>query len=408
MFSNFKDAFVRKPQYTVEPPQAVIDAISKDLPDGFTYKYDHDGVCILDSKDGLNFNSGKVVLPKKALDLFSNEKSIDADKLKRYVYNSQTAIKLKPNEDGCFVINGDKIKAQDIFKAPLKDYDMKDIEITIVPPKFPDPIEVLIQGDGCELRLKMQRKAINSVDEIVFGTIEDNPLKFDYILNTKTEDLKLTISVEGIKYKTVSDAVAANHIFNAFALGRGYMDGCKVEINTPNRGLISKERIKFWDNLLELEKYLEISFEIDSEIYIEEVNKTYELYRSFIEKKPFKRYEEFKSAKGRCSAIYISENFDIIGKEINFEFEEVEEIELFGVQLKYYGLKTVFGVTVKSINMLDKDKISFDMELTTTPGKKSFISIMYFKDEEKLKEYRVNKERIAEFEKAEVLEYINE
>ena len=32
MFSNFRDTFIKKPQYTSAPPQAVIDSISQELP----------------------------------------------------------------------------------------------------------------------------------------------------------------------------------------------------------------------------------------------------------------------------------------------------------------------------------------------------------------------------------------
>ena len=43
MFSNFKDAFIRRPQFTVKTPDAVVEMISKGLPKGFRYVHDHDG-----------------------------------------------------------------------------------------------------------------------------------------------------------------------------------------------------------------------------------------------------------------------------------------------------------------------------------------------------------------------------
>ena len=48
MFSNFKDAFIRKPQFTTQTPESVLDVLSKDLPDGFRYINDHDGFCRID------------------------------------------------------------------------------------------------------------------------------------------------------------------------------------------------------------------------------------------------------------------------------------------------------------------------------------------------------------------------
>ena len=55
MFSNFKNAFVRRTQYTIEPPKAVTDVINTEVPEGFEYRYMGDGMYVLlnDSRFGV-------------------------------------------------------------------------------------------------------------------------------------------------------------------------------------------------------------------------------------------------------------------------------------------------------------------------------------------------------------------
>ena len=43
MFSDFKKAFKNVPNYSENIPQAIIDAISADLPEDLFYVHDHDG-----------------------------------------------------------------------------------------------------------------------------------------------------------------------------------------------------------------------------------------------------------------------------------------------------------------------------------------------------------------------------
>ena len=66
MFSNFKDAFIRKPQFTVKTPDAVLEAISKGLPEGFRYVHDHDGLCRLECDGVLNITPKRYAFPEEA------------------------------------------------------------------------------------------------------------------------------------------------------------------------------------------------------------------------------------------------------------------------------------------------------------------------------------------------------
>lgn len=71
MFSNFKDAFIRKPQFTTQTPESVLDVLSKDLPDGFRYINDHDGFCRIDCDGVMDFGELRLQIPEEAKSLFA-------------------------------------------------------------------------------------------------------------------------------------------------------------------------------------------------------------------------------------------------------------------------------------------------------------------------------------------------
>lgn len=94
MFSNFKDAFIRRPQFTSTPPKAVIDAINHDLPEGFEYILDENGYCYLTNTTKFELNAGKILCSQETYNLIKDDEKVDIGRVMQYAYNSQTPIKL--------------------------------------------------------------------------------------------------------------------------------------------------------------------------------------------------------------------------------------------------------------------------------------------------------------------------
>lgn len=408
MFSNFKDNFIRKPQYNAQPPQAVLAAISKGLPDGFSYVYDHDGFCRLDSKDGFNLNSGKVVLPPEAREIFQGAMCTDSDLLMQYAYNAQVKLPILPCDDGCYIVNGKKFKSTDFIKAPLKNLTPGETRFFLVPPAFPAPFHLTVSCDGYALILIIRRKPNNSISMQKYESADDSPLKLSYLLEPDITKSTFTISISIGKSKSVEDAVSANHIYNSFLTGKGFIGGTNI-IASPSSKVdsISDDTIIFWDQILELEKLLNVKFDASADVTVNEADKVEELYQSIVAKKPFKVFQTYQTVSGSGKSHKIAEGNDIIGKEMFFEFTETEEVDLLGVHLKYWALVAIFGATVKAISFPPDDKMgNFKIELCTTEGKKMYASTMYFLEESQLEGCRSDKNHIETFEKAEELQYI--
>lgn len=407
MFSNFKDTFIRKPQYKIQTPQAVLDTISEGLPNGFSYVYDHDGFCRLDSKNGFNLNSGKAVLPLEAHTLFQNITHPNSDLLMQYAYNAQVKIPILPCDDGYYMINGEKFRPADIIKAPLKNLTSIETCFFLTPPAFPAPFHLTVSCDRYSLILIIKRKPNNSISIQKYESGDDSPLKLSYLLEPDSAKCTLTISISH-GTNSVEDVVSANYIYNAFLTGKGFIGGTNITALPSDKvDLISDDTITFWDRLLELEKLFNVKFNASADVTINEANKLKELYQSLVEKKPFKVFQKIHTVSGSAKSYRITESNDIIGKEMLFEFTEIQEMDLLGVHLKYWALVAIYGATVKAISFPPDHKMgNFTIELCTTKGKKMYTSTMYFSKENVLKDWQKDKHHIGTFEKAEELQYI--
>ena len=124
MFSNFKDTFIKKPQFTIKTPDAVLETISKDLPEGFSYVYDHDGFCRIECEREMTFTALNIKLPDEAKSVFSGI-DYNIDDILKYAYNSQKTIEILPDDEGCYTINGNRINSQDFIVSPMSDKKLK-------------------------------------------------------------------------------------------------------------------------------------------------------------------------------------------------------------------------------------------------------------------------------------------
>lgn len=407
MFSNFKTTFIKKPQYTLAPPQAIIDSLNTELPEGFYYVHDHDGYCRLENGDGINLSHAKVDIPKEDQCLFDKSKAT-ADDIRQYCYNTQTPLRIIPDENGCYNVNGKNIKATDFIKAPMKNIEPKSMCFYMHPPKFPLPFNVQLKGDGHELTISIRRVAAHSLSAQKFESVFSSPIKLSYTLDTKVPNLSMSISINVDGVSSISDIVAANHIYNACIKGEAFLFDSRVA-STPNKEVspISEETIVFWDKVLEIEKVFSVEFDASKGVTYNEGNKILELHRSLIEKQPFKNEKTFNSVSGNGNSHDVTEAEEIIGKEIYFELIETEDVSILGKTLSYFGLVSIFGATVKAITIPQNETSGhFNIELSTTEGKKMYSATMYFISEEDLTVYQKETEHMKTFENSEEIEYL--
>ena len=400
MFSNFKDTFIRKPQYTSTPPQALIDALEKGLPDGFTYVYDHDGYCRLDAPDGFNIESGKIVLSEDAKKALPTNPTLED--IKRYSYNSQTHIVFTPENDGCFQINGSRIKAEDIVKAPLRNVSFENIRFYMKPKPFPAPFDLTISGGGYEITLKVHRIPNGSLDTQSYESIGNGLIRIAYSIDLEQGKFTFTISTNIENATDVRDVVVSQSIYNAFMNGEGKIAGSSLipsEMMSDKR--ISDETVLFWKKLYELEQFLGVSFDISNGITVGDARQAEILYRCLIEKLPYKTFKVYNSVKGkggtRGSGYTKDEN-----KEVYFEFNASTQSKLLGQSIDTKCIYGVFGARIKELLPVSTDENGeFEIFLTTADGKEMYESAFLFLTNDELNKFKQSKDHIKVLQDAE-------
>lgn len=406
MFSNFKDAFKENPHYSENPPQVVIDAISSDLPDNLFYVHDHDGFCRLEASEGLQIQSGTIILSLDAKKALSESPTFHD--ILRYAYNSQTLIKVQPDKDGKIIINGNKISLEDMVKAPLKNMQFSSAELWLQPSQFPSPFKLTIGNSEHDIEMLITRVPNNSLYTQEYQSINQNVLSINYKLNINSEPpsfiFNISFNIENAK--KASDIVIAYEIFNSFIDGNGLIGGNNLIISTKQSNKkISQDTIAFWNKVSELELLLNVAFNVTEDITVNDAKIIEALYRSLVENKPFKTYCTYSSVKGKGSLEPIS-NIDK-NQEIYLEFETTKCINILGQNIELFELQGIFGATIipPNTDCISEDT-EYEVKLATVTGKKMYCSCQYFLAKEYLKQTRENPEHIETFRLANELNTI--
>ena len=390
MFSNFKDTFIRKPQFRSEPPQAVLDTISRKLPEGFRYVHDHDGFCRIHS-DEFSISPTHVRLPLKAESLFSDGKYTERD-IMDYCYNAQETIEFVPDEHGCFTVNGQKIPLTDFVKAPLKGKMMVDGKLYLQPPPFPEPFSITLSGDNKSIDVVVQRQAINSRTAIKFESVDDSPLRLSYVIEQISDktDFNITVSLQPVK--SAKDTLLAKLIYNDILSGRGCIAGSPLYLKEDFKDkLVPVETIEFWQKVVSLEGCFSVETDATTELTIDRIKNVDALYRCFVERTPFKEYRSFTSLKGqgKFREEAVGHAARCAGKEILFEFTQEDTVQFLDVDIECYALLAIFGAAIGEITTPQNEETGdFLILLKPVPEKRMFMSVQYFASLEELDTFR--------------------
>lgn len=404
MFSNFKNAFIRRPQFTIKTPDAVLDMISKGLPAGMRYVHDHDGLCRLECEGEFNIVPNKLNLPEDARSIFEKKENVTMEDILAYAYNSQKRIELLPDDEGYYIVNGEKIKKSEFVAAPLKEIEFTEGNIYIVPPSFPKPFPLKLSGNGYSLDVMVQRQPINSMDEIKFASVGDSLMTISYTLNLTNDTVQFNISTN--ESNRAKDILVSKEIFNAAVLGNGMINGSPIPFIQENQDkVVAEETLAFWHKVVELEETLSITFNMDQEITIDDIKLIDALHRSFVEKKPFKTYlTDLKlSGIGDFNEANEKARQTPVGKEIMFEFTEEISAELFDVKLKLFSIACIFDCVVSEIKLPENEQTGeFCIKLIPADGKRMFSSKQYYLTKDMVEKIRSDK-HVEEYHDAEEL-----
>ncbi len=140
-----------------------------------------------------------------------------------------------------------------------------------------------------------------------------------------------------------------------------------LDISQTNLTPYDDDTIAFWKQLYDIEKIVKVSFDVSNGVYDRDVINVRELYRSIVEKKPFRKDETITCLSAFDESKSIDEMKEYIGKELFFRFLKEEKKVVMGVQLEVVGVKYIYTAEQEDVlkAQLDNSVDEIDKEIET-------------------------------------------
>lgn len=384
MNTNFKETFITMPQFSGEPPQAILEAIK--APEGFRYMSNSNGMLVLDISSSVNISNKYIELPDYLKDILPT--NYTSEQLLSYAYNSQKEIPLYP-KDGNYYIDGRYIPTEELVKVPLSDTKIDNVHLILHPPTFPEPFPITLSGNDYEMVVTVERQPNDSLNEFLFESVGDSPLSIKYTVDIINRKFEITFTCK-IKYaKSVEEVLSTYSIYNAFMMSEGSINSIKLNRGTVHSDtMIPQDAIEFWKKLYKLEKKLSVLFEIKNDILKRDILHVEQIYRCLIDCKPYKTYKNFLSIRGSFSRNFPKEIFKD-NRDLYLEFISDKEYNLLGQKISLHAIYGVFNACLVA-DQLDKFHENEETELLIEPcrDRKMYESTMLYTKKEDLNDFK--------------------
>ncbi len=401
MFVDFDSIFNDDPKSQFIIPEQYIDFLNKELPNGLKYVVNEDGTSIRITTDEKELKIGGI-----EFNLTKKQKEILGDKYTEkdvfdYAYNSQQKILIKK---GFIIINGEKISTDKLNYSPFKKVKEK---VYLIPQKLDTKMPITLKSEKYERTIWVSRVPNNSINILQFKSEKNEPLQINYTINN--EEIQMNISYHLKMAKSITDIVESVNIYNAFIDGKGYIFNSLINIKMDAKKYDEKS-ILFWEKVLKLEKELDVKFNVPKRsLEDEEVFEIEELYQSLINKIPFKDENVINSINAEINFENERNINELVGNPFHLQFAQNFQTNILGKKIKLIAFIMVFNSKIAKVEKNTKNTTIILEDESET--KKRFASIMCFKSQNELEEYKkqLNGEKMNKFKQAKsAYEYINE
>ncbi|KMY50084.1 abortive infection system toxin AbiGii family protein [Peribacillus loiseleuriae] len=392
MFADFEKAFFKKNEIDKNIPEEILKALSEKLPEGFAYTNIGNGAAGITTEGTSKVQiKGQIKLPDD-LDLPGNFKPSTMKELMEFIYRTQHRLKLKRDENNAITINGESFSIDEFISFPFEDMKVSNsMELTVIPTPFQPPFEVSIEGNGIVKKLSIQRQPYPDMNKSLFKSINNNSFKISYFLYETENKLQFKFDLNIDNANSVEESIEALKLYESCIKGEFKLHGERFSM--PDVVESEKESISatiaFWEKALKLEQISNVKFTPKSQILVEEVVIIEELYRSLIEKKPFKEYIQLTDLTiNGFEGTDINNFLEIEG--LSFQFTDRSSVSALGVELELDSVKGFFDFKVTDTEPVKEDKTKIKLIVEPIQGKKIYQSTIYFCNEEELLNYRNN------------------
>ena len=389
MFASFNDVFKSKSLREQKVPEVTLKYLSNSLPKGVKYVSDEHGNLTITSSDGSKITMGgfNVTITDEMRSVLGNQYS--AAQIAKYAYNTQKKIVMNLKEDGIIIVNGERMPVEKFAYNMFDNFSYVNSKFYMVPPKFPEPFELELGCEKYKRKLSFQRVPYASLDKSKFQSVNEDPLRMEFIVCEEDYSVKMTLGFDLKKANTVKDIVETVFIYNAYCDGKGLLMGHPVGRmqDKADDKKFDEKSAQFWEKVLEIEEKLNLKFiPPKDDIEFETICLVEQLYQNLICKKPVKQREIITSI---ISDMNVKEGVnldDLIGKQIFFQYNATTTFELFEKKFSLPAILGIFNSTFKSYEILDDNKTKIILGIKDK-NQKPFTAILCFASDSDLNEY---------------------
>ena len=392
MFVDFDNVFNRKTSFSI--PQSLVEYYSAQLPDGLVYK-EEDGILYIVDQNSSEKHIGKVIPELTAEIKKGLGDHTSFSDLMQLLYNSQQSICLSPQDGESLTFNDKEIRINQMIISPFKNNEVTKLYIT--PPPFPPPKTVRIKNDKYEEELHIKRIPNNSVNVIMVESEKDKPLFFHASIDTEnSKNSNLSFKYNLSNAHTIRDLAVSLSLYNSLFEGTAFFDGAPIPKDRKVQGVpINKQSLQFWEKVLKIEDLLELRFVPPSEdVQNEDVYLVEQLYQSLINKTPTRSLGQVNTLQGKWKSVDEKTFKSMPNTITNFSYSINSTISLFDQSFNLFCFVGIFGVLVEDCSI---DNDSFFIKMKDPDGKRrSYMSVMYFLNEESVEDYLSNYDKAIE------------
>lgn len=388
MFTSFNNSFKSKTLRQQKIPDVTLKYLSNNLPKGVKYISDESGNLMLTSIDGSDITIGgfNPIITDEMRTVLKNQYS--AEQIAKYAYNTQKSIEMNLKEEGILTVNGEKMSVEKFAYNMFEEFSYINSKFYMIPPKFPEPLELELGCEKYKRKLNFQRVPYASLNESKFKSINEDPLKMEFIICEESHSVHMTLGFDLKKAITVRDIVETVFIYNAFYDGNGLLMGLptgKISDKTDGKKFDEKSA-RFWEKVLEIEEKLNVRFDPpEDDIDFKTICIVEQLYQNLVYKNPTKEQEIITSITANVSVNGEINLDELVGKELFFQYNTTTAFKLFGKQFSLPAILGIFNSIFKSYKIVgDETKIKLG---TKDKEKKAFTASLCFANDRDLKEY---------------------
>lgn len=381
MFADFNKAFFNDNENDTIIPREILNSLGENLPEGFKYIEIERGIVGITPTDTdseikvSGFNNIDV-----NDEVFKEFKPANIYEVSEFLYRTQRSYQAKLTNEDSIIINGTKLGVNQIIKKPFGDSRVKVSTVTIVPQPFQKPFEIELEGFDFKKKVLIKREPLPDMEKSLFKSQGKNAFDISYLINEKTLRLQFNFKLNIDVAENVEEVIETVKLYQSCLKGDIKLNGkniLKSEVSHSEE-LAVDEMINLWEKVLKIERNLNIKFKPQSEIYLSDLECIEKLYRTLIERKPFKEYVNINELTLSGADIEaINDLVDAEGLSISFYSESI--LELFSTKIELYGITSYFDFKIKAYQFLEENN-SFVLATRPLDNRKIYQSVIYFKE----------------------------